>query len=113
MEGSAMLVHTCLSPARLRKLTLAVVLAAGLGAQLDASPIGAMVYYQTDGSIGSAAPGSPAGALIFTGASHATNPVTLPGGLSLGNFDVASLPATTALTAVNTPFHVTVNFGDQ
>jgi hypothetical protein len=113
MEGSDMLVRPCLSATRLRYLGLTLVVAASLGVRIDASPIASTVYYQTDGWVGSSSPGNPDGAVTFTGASHATNPVSLPGTLSLGNFDVASLPATEALTANDTPFHIIVNMGLQ
>ena len=108
-----MLVRSCLSPTRLRRLTLALVVAAALGIRVDASPIASAVYYQTDGWVGSSGPGGTGGALMFTGASHATNAVSLPGTFSLGNFDVASMPGTEALTAKDTPFHVIVDFGLQ
>ncbi|MDR3638067.1 MAG: PEP-CTERM sorting domain-containing protein [Isosphaeraceae bacterium] len=108
-----MMVRSCLSSTHLRNATLAFVVATGLGARVDASPIASSVYYQTDGWVGSSNPGSSGGAVIFTGASHATNAVSLPGTISLGNFDVASLPASETLTAKDTPFHIIVSFGLQ
>lgn len=106
-----MMVRSCISPARLRRLTIALVVAAGLGAQVDASPIASTIYYQTDGWVGSVGQNAPDGAIAFTGASHATSPVSLPGTFSLGNFDIASLAANETLTASNTPFSVIVDIG--
>jgi len=108
-----MKVRSCLSPIRPRSLALALVLAAAFGVRTEASPIEPSVYYMTSGWIGSDSQGGASGPIIFMGASHVSNPVSLPGTFSLGNFNVASLGANETLTTNDTPFHVLVNFGLQ
>ena len=105
------MVRACVFPARLRPLILALIAAVGCGIPASASPMATTLYYQTDGWVGSGGPSDPAGPIMFTGASHATNPVSLPGQFSLGNFDVASLPGNNTELYANTPFHVIVKMG--